>query len=261
MYMTIYRCEEGIRTHSNGRLIGPLGVDESGFAEVIANWQEGCFQGSDRIARLFTHTQCILGQHDRVSRFRSYYFLVYLLAVSIAFCARLRAATSSRDHLAGNTVLIVRHAEKPLLGRELTRTGEARAEAYVHYFEPFHDAGRKLRVNALYAGADSADSVRPRLTLEPLSAATGIPLDSSVSTKDPAALVALLRTHSHGNHPLVAWRHGSIPALLSAFGASPDLVLGGEWPNDVYDWVIVLNFDRSGHIRSERLVKETLTLR
>lgn len=157
-------------------------------------------------------------------------------------------------------MLIVRHAEKPLLGRELTPTGQARANAYIRYFEPFHDGGLKLRINALYAGADSAGSVRPRLTLEPLSHATGLPLDSTVSTKDPDALVTLLRTQRHGNHPLVAWRHGSIPALLTAFGASPGLIPGDKWPNDVYDWVVVLNFDHHGHLRSQRLIHENLTI-
>jgi hypothetical protein len=173
----------------------------------------------------------------------------------------LHAATPvAHDDLAGNTVLIVRHAEKPLLGRDLTSTGEARAQAYVHYFEPFHDGALRVRVNALYSGADSPGSVRPRLTLEPLSRATGLPLDSTVSTKDPTALVTLLRTHRHGNHPLVAWRHGSIPALLTAFGASPTLLPNGRWPNDTYDWVIALTFDSAGHLHSSRLIRENLTI-
>lgn len=182
--------------------------------------------------------------------------------LAVAACIPLRAADTptTHDHLAGDTVLIIRHAEKPLLGRELTPTGRARAAGYVHYFEPFHDAGLPLRVNALYAGADSADSIRPRLTLEPLSRATGLPVDSTVSTKDPAALVALLRTQSHGDHPLIAWRHGSIPALLCAFGASPALLPNGKWPNDTYDWVIVLRFDRHGQLSSSRRIKENLTL-
>ena len=181
--------------------------------------------------------------------------------LAITLCASLHAATPvAHDHLASNTVLIVRHAEKPLLGRDLTPIGQARAQAYIHYFEPFHDGGLNFRINALYAGADSADSVRPRLTLEPLSQATGLPLDSTVSTKDPVALVTLLRTTSHGNHPLVAWRHGSIPALLTAFGASPTLLPDSKWPNETYDWVIVLTFDSAGHLHSQRLVKETLSL-
>jgi len=182
-----------------------------------------------------------------------------MLMVAATLCASLFAATpTAHDYLANNTVLIVRHAEKPALGRELTSTGQARAGAYVRYFEPFHDGGLNLRVNALYAGSDSADSILPRLTLEPLSHATGLPLDSSVSTKNPAALVALLRTQRHGNHPLVAWRHGSIPALLTAFGASPELIPGGKWPNDTYDWVIVLSFDPAGHLHSSRLIQENL---
>jgi hypothetical protein len=173
----------------------------------------------------------------------------------------LHAATPvAHNYLAGNTVLIVRHAEKPLLGRDLTPTGQARANAYIHYFEPFHDGGLNLRVNALYAGADSADSVRPRLTLEPLSHATGLTLDSTVSTKDPAALVTLLRTQRHGNHPLVAWRHGSIPALLTAFGALPSLIPDSKWPNDTYDWVVVLTFDHTGRLHSSRLIRENLTI-
>lgn len=169
-----------------------------------------------------------------------------------------RDTSAATDRLAGNTVLIVRHAEKPLLGRELTRAGEARANAYIHYFEPFQESGLNIRVNALYSGSDSPDSVRPRLTLEPLSRASGLPLDSSISTKEPAALVTLLRTQPHGNHPLVAWRHGSVPALLTAFGASPTLLPESKWPDDIYDWVVVLTFDNSGHLRSSQLVKENL---
>ena len=171
-----------------------------------------------------------------------------------------RETSAAPDQLAGNTVLIVRHAEKPLLGRELTRAGEARANAYIHYFEPFQEGGLNIRVNALYSGSDSPDSVRPRLTLEPLSRATGLPLDSSITTKEPAALVTLLRTQPHGNHPLVAWRHGSVPALLTAFGASPDLIPGGKWPDDIYDWVIILTFDSAGHLHSSQLIHENLTI-
>jgi hypothetical protein len=182
-----------------------------------------------------------------------------LLAAALSFS--LRAETSAaQDHLAGNTVLIVRHAEKPLIGRELTREGEARANAYVHYFEPFREDGLNIKINALYSGSDSPDSVRPRLTLEPLSRATGLPLDSHISTKDPDSLVTLLRTQPHGDHPLIAWRHGSVPTLLKAFGASPDIIPGGKWPDDTYDWVIILIFDSAGHLQSQRLIHENLTI-
>lgn len=192
--------------------------------------------------------------------FKSAFLFLCTLVAAAALSAPLQAAAPAHDYLANNTVLIIRHAEKPPLGRELTPTGQERANDYAHYFEPFRDGGLNFRVDALYAGADSKDSIRPRLTLEPLGRAAALAVNSTVSTKDPEALVQLLRTQPHGRHPLVAWRHGSIPALLTAFGASPELLPNGKWPNDVYDWVIVLTFDSQGHLRTQRLVKETLVL-
>jgi len=185
-------------------------------------------------------------------------FAVCVLA--FAFEISLSPQVSHGDLLARNTVLIVRHAEKPKIGRELTPQGQARARAYAQYFEPFREAGMDVRVDALYGGKDSNNSIRPRLTLEPLSKATGLTLDTSISTDEPDALVALLRHQPHGSHPLIAWRHGHIPALLQAFGASPDLLPGGKWPDDTYDWVIVLVFDSAGHLQTQKLIHEHLTL-
>ncbi len=168
-------------------------------------------------------------------------------------------AQAAPTQLANNTVLIVRHAEKPADGAGLTALGEARAQAYASYFRPFHDGGFNLQVSSLYAGADSAKSQRPRLTLQPLSHATNLPLHTEVSTKDPAALVAELAGQPHGATPLIAWRHGAIPALLTAFGADPQTLLpNGRWPDDVFDWVIVLRTDSTGKVVQQTLVHETL---
>jgi broad specificity phosphatase PhoE len=147
------------------------------------------------------------------------------LWLAVAISVSPLAAQIKRDSLAGETVLIVRHTEKPDEGIGLTPQGEARARAYAGYFEPFHEDGLSVRVDALYAGADSDKSIRPRLTLEPLQRATGLPLHTNIGTKDSAALVRELRQTKHGEHPLVAWRHSEIPALLEAFGASPQALL------------------------------------
>ncbi len=165
-----------------------------------------------------------------------------------------------RNYLANNTVLIIRHSEKPPSGPDLTPLGQAHAQAYTRYFEPFREDGLNVSVDALYAGADSENSVRPRETLEPLSKAAGLNLDVSISTKAPAELVDLLRTHPHGTHPLVCWRHGQIPALLSAFGASPAVLPGGKWPDGTFDWVVALQFDKEGKLQSAHLLKEHLNV-
>lgn len=173
----------------------------------------------------------------------------------------LGVGAAQENFLAGNTVLIVRHAEKPEVGSGLTAVGEARAKAYVKYFEPFRLGDVTVAVDALYAGADSENSVRPRLTLEPLSKATGLKLDTSVGTKEPAKLVEMLRTQAHPKHPLIAWRHGQMGGLLAAFGARTDLLPGGKWPEEVFDWVVVLRFDGAGKVVDQRVVKEGLVVR
>ncbi len=156
-------------------------------------------------------------------------------------------------------MLIVRHAEKPAAGPRLAPEGEIRAKRYAAYFEPFAETGQTFRVDALYAGADSDNSYRPRLTLEPLSRATGMPLHLEAGTKEPEKLVRELRTDLHGSHPLIAWRHGQIPDLLRAFGADAKAMLpDGKWPDEVYDWVILLRFNNTGALQEQQLFHEHL---
>lgn len=163
----------------------------------------------------------------------------------------------AQNGLANATVLVIRHAEKPATGTSLTADGFARAEKYAHYFHPFVADGTPLSLNALYAGSDSTNSVRPRQTLEPLSRATGIALNLQFSTDEPEAFAHALATEAHGDHVLVAWRHKKIPALLKALGADPaSLLPNGVWPDSVYDWVVLLRFDADGHLHQQRLIHE-----
>jgi hypothetical protein len=170
-------------------------------------------------------------------------------------------AQQVRSRLANATVLVIRHAEKPAEGASLSPAGVARAEKYARYFAPFVLDGNALRINALYAGSDTSNSARPRLTLEPLSRATELPLNAQFSTDDSAALAQALATEPHGDHVLIAWRHKKISALLRALGADPNSLLpDGRWPDEVYDWVILLHFDAEGHLDQQRLIHETALL-
>jgi hypothetical protein len=186
---------------------------------------------------------------------------VLVLLAACMPCVTSAQAQPAPDYLANNTVLIVRHAEKPAEGIGLTPMGEARAQLYAKYFQPFQEEGLSIAVDCLYAGADSKNSIRPRLTLEPLSKATGLPLHLNVGTRDPEALVHELRTEAHGQHPLIAWRHGEIPTLLTAFGIAPEKVIpNGKWPDDVFDWVIVITTGPDGRPVSAKLIHESLTV-
>jgi hypothetical protein len=175
--------------------------------------------------------------------------------------SNLSPAQQSQNYLANNTILIIRHSEKPDTGTGLNTAGEARARLYSKYFQPFQEEGLSIQVDSLYAGADSKNSFRPRLTLEPLSKSSGMPLHSNIATKDSELLVQALKTDAHGQHPLIAWRHGEIPTLLRAFGASPEELLpNGQWPEEVFDWVIVLNMGPDGKLSSAKRIRQSLRL-
>jgi hypothetical protein len=185
-----------------------------------------------------------------------------LLAIG-GFLSGSGSAQTPGNYLANNTVLIIRHSEKPEVeaGTGLNAAGETRARLYAKYFQPFQEEGLSIQVDCLYAGADSKSSFRPRLTLEPLSKATGMTLHANIGTKDSEMLVQMLKTEAHGQHPLIAWRHGEIPSLLRAFGAVPEKLLpNGKWPDEVFDWVILLKMGPDGQLESARLIHETLKL-
>ena len=162
--------------------------------------------------------------------------------------------------MAGVTILIIRHAEKPESGSDLSPAGSTRAAAYARYFNPFGAApGGPFAPDMLIASKDTTRSDRPELTLKPLSAAIGLPIDTRFANHDVKDLAKTLRSTTHGKHILIAWHHGQIPKLIRVLGGDPDKVLpGGEWPEDVYDWVVELSFDNDGRLADERKINENL---
>lgn len=148
----------------------------------------------------------------------------------------------SGNGLDSSTVFLIRHAEKPMDGAGLAPEGVSRAKALVGYFKPLH-------LSALYAAADSENSRRPRLTLEPTAAALGLTLKTSFKEKQVDDLAAEIRAGTPGRNILICWHHGTIADLLAALGVDPWQVLPkGKWPKDCYDGIITLRFDAQGHL-------------
>ena len=159
--------------------------------------------------------------------------------------------------LAGSTVLLVRHAEKPDSGPGLTPAGEARARAYASYFTQFTLDGASVHIGALIATADSPKSSRPRLTLTPLSQASGMPIAQPFADDDLKGLVDDLKDGAAGRTVLIAWHHGRLPKLIEELGVDPVSVLpGGVWPGDVYNWVVAIRYGPDGQLAFARLIKE-----
>lgn len=187
------------------------------------------------------------------------FVLAALWVMALALSAH--AAGDSTTGLADTTVLIVRHGEKPDSGPGLSPEGEARAQAYVAYFQPFMLDGTSFRPDMLVASADSKNSARERLTLTPLSQALKLPIDQRFADREVQNLVTALSTESHGKSILIAWHHGQLAKLIKAFGADPKALLpNGRWPDDVFNWVVVLRFDHAGQLvpGTARVIEEKL---
>jgi hypothetical protein len=173
-----------------------------------------------------------------------------LLVLGSFFPAHGKPGKDERGHgLKDTVVLVIRHAEKPASGVLLSPEGEARAKAYVAYFKSFAADGKALVPEQLFACADSKDSHRPRLTLEPLSKALGLKIDDRFSDEQSDGLARELRAKEHKQPILICWHHSYIPDLLKALGADPAKLLpDGKWPDSIFGWVILLRFDREGRL-------------
>src|SRR5215471_18691768 len=107
--------------------------------------------------------------------------IIAVALLALVFAITALSKTSHHKNglpLQDATVLIIRHAEKPEGGPDLSAEGRRRAEAYVQYFSNFKVDNQLLRIDALIAAADSKQSRRPRLTLKPLSKALGLKIDT-----------------------------------------------------------------------------------
>jgi hypothetical protein len=176
---------------------------------------------------------------------------------------QFHALTSAIGGLSGATIFIIRHAEKPGTGTGLSPAGETRAAVYANYFEHLTFRGKPVRIDSLVAAMDSHKSVRPRLTLQPLSEETGMPIMQPCSERDVEGLVSWLRQQPANQTTLISWHHTKIGKLLVALGVDrTELLPGGKWPSDSFDWVIALRFDRDGHViaRDSQLVREPMSV-
>ena len=146
-------------------------------------------------------------------------------------------------------ILVIRHAEKPDTGDDLSPAGHQRAEAYAGYFKSFTLDAKPLKLDHVFAAADSKGSHRPRLTVEPMAAALGLKVESQIANKQFQDLVTELKTKDHGKRILICWHHGEIPNLVQALGADPAKLLpDGKWPDQVFDWMLLLRYDHEGRL-------------
>ena len=156
------------------------------------------------------------------------------------------------------TVLMIRHAEKPVTSgdRTLSVPGQERAQAYVTYFQHLTlDGSGPLKLNYLFATADSDHSHRPRLTIKPLAQALPLPINDKHEDGDYPKVVAHLEEPKYdGATILICWHHEKILDFARALGVEPAALPPESrwptqgWPDDIYGWVLQLRYGTDGKV-------------
>ncbi len=184
---------------------------------------------------------------------KSVYTFITCIAVLISSLPILAESKKNSDSGFSNAViLVIRHAEKPDNGIGLSPAGYKRAEEYVSYFENYMVNDKPVHIDALYAAKDSKSSIRPRLTITPLSQALNLPVNMPYDEDESQKLAKLLQSNSADKTILICWHHGQIPDLLKALGADPKQLLPeGQWPGKEFGWVIQLCYDKHGQLEPD----------
>src|ERR1041384_3910714 len=91
-----------------------------------------------------------------------------ILFITAIYFALLFAA-DAQEGPKNSLLLIIRHAENPADGHGLSPRGEERAKAYKNYFQNFTIDGKRREPQAVLVAADSKQSHRPRLTVQPFA--------------------------------------------------------------------------------------------
>jgi hypothetical protein len=195
---------------------------------------------------------------DRSTRFKLLFYGLLLLTIPAVAVAEPQN-DGNNNALKDAVILVIRHAEQPDDGDGLSAAGEARAKAYVNYFKNFTIDGQPLKLDYLFAAADSRNSSRPRLTIGPTANALGLTVDTQFKNHQFLDLADEILSRPHGRNILICWHHGEIPNLLRALGADPERLLpNGKWPSDVYGWLIQLRYDQNGDLFESKPIDEHL---
>ncbi|HEU0301176.1 MAG TPA: histidine phosphatase family protein [Longimicrobium sp.] len=157
-------------------------------------------------------------------------------------------------------ILLIRHGEKPETGTGLAPAGQARAQAYVAYFQNYPIGGDTLKLQYIFATKDSKDSHRPRLTVTPLADALGLKIDDKHADEDYAKVADDLLAHGKydGSNVLVCWHHGHLLELAARLGATSGTSWPAEWPGDVYGWVLQLCYGADGTLATPVCLSQQL---
>lgn len=175
----------------------------------------------------------------------------------------LRSRVSCPAH-APATIILIRHCDKNHSRRHCSKKGLRRAEWLPSLFGP----GRRFPSPfALFARAPERKHyvLRSIETLEPLSNATGVPIDQSYGARTVKKLIKHLLGLVEagdlcGRLALVAWKHDQIPLIVRRLGYYPRAHKKRkrwQWHKHDFDTLVVINISTrvDGLVTSEHFAR------
>jgi broad specificity phosphatase PhoE len=155
-------------------------------------------------------------------------------------------------------VFLIRHAEKPTEGDDLSQRGRERAAALVPYFLGRPEVLQFGPPVAVYAQKSTANrpSRRPVQTVQGLADALKVPV-LTYSHSDAARMAdeILTKPAYEGKAVVVCWEHHAIPDLARALGARD---APARWRGEAFDRTWVLTFARDGAVTVRDLPQKLL---
>ncbi len=143
-----------------------------------------------------------------------------------------------------NTILIIRHGEKPddHSDLHLSDVGRVRADMLAKTLPAMYP-----NLSVLFATAPSTNSNRPYETIAPLAMALRLVVNNSFSNSQHSDLAQRIMTSPEdygGKTILICWHHEKIPGLArDDFGqeAAPTF-----WSDDVFDQIWQIDYSSDG---------------
>lgn len=164
-------------------------------------------------------------------------------------------------------VILIRHAEKPAEGAELSPQGFKRADALVKFFQANPAVKRYGLPAGIYAAAPKNEdsSVRSIQTVTPLARAIGVKIDDRFTRGQTNKIVRdLMEDPAYdGRMVLICWQHKNLVEIaqnLAAYNASPAAVsalIPDFWPDETFDRAWILDL-RNGKVSAFKNIPQRL---
>lgn len=167
-----------------------------------------------------------------------------LMATVLSFIASSSFASPSE-------IILLRHAEKPDKGSNLSDRGWQRAAALPQIFLNRPELKRLGPPAALYAMAPDQDNgLRPMQTMKYVAQTFNLPLLTPATRYQTQALVdeILGRRDLDGKQVVVCWEHHQLSDIAAELGLSPV----PKYPSDRFDRIWMVDFDTNGNVTSFR---------